>query len=77
MVSNQTLILVGVTLDTRNAVRNPGVSFHQDMSFKYAGLPSFICTICLKLETFCPRVMPKILVHAFITSRLDVMVLGL
>lgn len=76
MVSNQTLILDGVTLDSRNAVRNLGVIFHQDVSFKYAGLLSYICTISLKSETFCPRVMPKILVH-FITSRLDFMVLGL
>uniref|UniRef100_A0A669EZ97 Reverse transcriptase domain-containing protein n=1 Tax=Oreochromis niloticus TaxID=8128 RepID=A0A669EZ97_ORENI len=76
MVSNQILTLDGITLSSRNAVRNLGVIFDQDMSFN-----AHIKQICKtaffhlrnisKIRNILSRSDAEKLVHAFITSRLD------
>lgn len=53
MVSNHILIVDSITLASSNTMRNFGVIFDQIF------LLSFICAICLKLETACLGVMLK------------------
>uniref|UniRef100_A0A8C6LEU9 Reverse transcriptase domain-containing protein n=1 Tax=Nothobranchius furzeri TaxID=105023 RepID=A0A8C6LEU9_NOTFU len=68
--------LNGITLISRNKVRNLGVIFEQDMSFK--SQVKQVCRISFfhlrniaKIRSILSRSDAEKLVHAFITSRLD------
>ncbi|XP_034041739.1 uncharacterized protein LOC117524118, partial [Thalassophryne amazonica] len=76
MVSNQILTLDGITLTSSNTVRNLGVIFDQDMSFK-AHIKQICRTAFLHLRNISKirKVLSQSdaekLIHAFISSRLD------
>jgi hypothetical protein len=64
VVSNKTVKVLGVTLD-------PNLSFdeHNQDCFKYMFFSIYVRL--QKSETFCPKMMQKKCIHAFVTSRLD------
>ncbi|XP_034015853.1 uncharacterized protein LOC117501131, partial [Thalassophryne amazonica] len=76
MVSNQILTLDGITLTSSNTVRNLGVIFDQDMSFK-AHIKQICRTAFLhlcnisKIRKVLSQSDAEKLIHAFISSRLD------